>query len=326
MTRSLVVSRAAPLLCTLALIAHSHFNAIIGHADLCAEPNDSPPAACRLSPDTQVEGFIESFGDVDLYALELGEGANLRIDMVPPGDFRMSLQTIDGTVIVRPSGEGSAPRQIRYKNQVARTYVIRIESAQGDASSVLPYTLVYRLEADGAGDGKQVTAPPSGPGLTGARPHDIILRIDEVGREAKQEYARDGSLPDSQWVEMRYERPRTFRGMRSGWVSIMSRVTVTNDIATAQRLYRDLSDQGFPEATEPMGPEFFPDTGTIGDESTAKGNCQNTCVQEEPLMHMRIVFRQANAVVLLYTWGMGGTEGATAESAAWLARQMAGRI
>ena len=57
----------------------------IARADSCDEPNDSPPSACKLSADSQVEGFIESFGDVDLYAIDLPDAANLRVDMNPPG-------------------------------------------------------------------------------------------------------------------------------------------------------------------------------------------------------------------------------------------------
>lgn len=307
----------------LAVLVGVVFSVGTARADICDEPNDRPQSACRLAPNTQVEGFIESFSDVDLYAVDLASGANLRVDMIPPGDFRVSLQAFDGSVAVPPVGEGVGPRQFRFRSPAARTYFIKVESALGDASTVLPYVVGYAIEPDGSGEARTEVAPAP-PG--GARPHDVILRIDEAGREAKQEYAKDGTTADGQWVEVRFERPRNFRGMRSGWVSIISRVTQANDLPTAQRIYRELAGQTFPEATEPTGPEFSPDVGKIGEEMTVTGNCQDTCIQEEPLMHMRIVFRQGTTVVVLYTWGMGGTESATAESAAWLARQMLNRI
>jgi hypothetical protein len=294
-------------------------------ADACNEPNDSESGACKLAPDAQVEGFIESFADIDLYAVDLPDAANLRVDMVPPGDFRLSLQGPDGNVLVRPVGEGTAPRQIRYRNPTAGRVFIKVHSAQGDASSELPYTLKYSLEPDGAG-GTDAALVPLGPGLTQSKPTEALTTLEEAGRDATRQFLRDGKNADGAWAEVRYERPRTFRGFRSGWVTVFSRVTVTDDVASAQRLYRDVAAQDYPEATEARGPEFDPKLDTIGDESSVKANCPKTCIDEEPMVHIRIVFREANAVAVLYTWGMGGTDGSTAESAAWLAQQMAGRI
>jgi hypothetical protein len=295
------------------------------YADACDEPNDSESAACKLAPDSQVEGFIESFADVDLYTVELPDAATLRVDMVPPGDFRLSLLGPDGAVLVRPIGEGVAPRQFRYRNPTAGKVFIKVESAQGDASSELPYTLRYSLEPDGAA-GSSAVLMPLAPGLTQTKPTEALTTVDEAGRDARRQFLRDGNNSDGLWAEVRFERPRTFRGFRSGWVTVYSRVTVTSDVASAQRLYRDVAAQDYPEATEPRGPEFDPKIDSIGDESSVKGNCPKTCADEEPMVHVRIVFRDANAVGVLYVWGMGGSEGSTVESAAWLAQQMAGRI
>jgi hypothetical protein len=185
--------------------------------------------------------------------------------------------------------------------------------------------LKYSLEADGAG-GPNADIVSLVPGHTQAKPAEVLTTLDEAGRDATRQFLRDGKNADGSWAEVRFERPRNFRGFRSGWVTVYSRVTITEDVAAAQRLYRDVAAQDYPEATEPRGPEFGPKVDTVGDESSIKGNCPKTCADEEPMVHIRIVFREANAVAVLYTWGMGGSEGSTAESAAWLAQQMAGRI
>jgi hypothetical protein len=59
---------------------------------------------------------------------------------------------------------------------------------------------------------------------------------------------------------------------------------------------------------------------------SVKGNCPKTCADDEPIVHIGIVFHEASAVAVLYVRGMGGDEDSAAESASWLAEQMAGRI
>ena len=107
---------------------------------------------------------------------------------------------------------------------------------------------------------------------------------------------------------------------------MVNRVSVAPDVETARRAYRELAAQEFPEATEPRQGTFVPSIGTIGEESFVVGSCDDGCVDEEPKVHMRIVFRRANVVAVLYTWGQGGNDGATAETAAYLARLVDARL
>lgn len=308
-----------------ALLLWSGFSAAGARGDVCDEPNDQPSSACLLAPDQPVQGHIESFPDIDMYALEVPTGVNLRVDLDPPGDYRISLRRADGTVLIAPQGDGVAPRQLRYLRANGGTYYVVINSYAGDSSAELPYTLSYSLEPDGAGQPQAIAAPI--PGLIEARPLDLVLRLGEVGREAERQLAGESTDASGVWYEVRYERPRSFRGLRSGWVTISNRVLVAGDVPSAQRVYRELANSAFPEAVEPVGPTFNPDVGpTIGEESYIVGSCMRTCAQEEPYVHVRVVFRHTNVVSALYVWGLGGNEGTTAESAAYLARLVAARL
>src|SRR6266511_5451613 len=81
--------------------------------DPCPEPNGAAENACHLDPDVQVQGFITGLEDVDLYALDVAQGANVRVDMVPPGNYQVSIARANGDIVAEPRGEGVAPRQIR---------------------------------------------------------------------------------------------------------------------------------------------------------------------------------------------------------------------
>ncbi len=52
-----------------------------------------------------MQGFIESFDDWDVYAINVqGNGGALRVDVTPPGVYRVGLFRTDGSEAVKPLG------------------------------------------------------------------------------------------------------------------------------------------------------------------------------------------------------------------------------
>src|SRR4029079_18972537 len=116
--------------------------------DPCAEPNDRGGNPCMLTPDTEVQGFLDAFEHRDVYAINVkANGGTLRVDMTPPGDYRVGLFRADGSEAVKPLGEVLAPRQFRVPSVSDGRYFIQINSASGDFSPNLPYKLSYTVES-----------------------------------------------------------------------------------------------------------------------------------------------------------------------------------
>jgi hypothetical protein len=279
--------------------------------DPCGEPNDTASTPCSLDQDVQVQGFISSFEDQDAYAIEVPAGANLRVDMVPPGDYRIGLLRPDGSEVVKPQGEGVAPRQFRVA-RASGPYVIHIFSNQGDSSPDLPYKLSYTLEPDSAGRGQ--------PELVQARPVDLILTLDEAGKQAEKKKTENGTDATGPWYQIEYERPRTYANDRSGAIRIVERIIVSPDIETAQRAFEEQSKRDFPEAAGfKRAGNFYPNVGPLGDDFAIVLSLQSLD-EKEPDVHHQIIIRYANAVIRLYTFGYAGDGGATTDNAMDLAR------
>lgn len=280
--------------------------------DPCGEPNDISGAPCPLDQDVEIQGFIDSFGDADAYAIEVAAGSNLRVDMLPPGDYRVGLYRPDGAEVIKPQGEGVAPRQFRLA-KASGPYVIQVQSAQGDASVDAPYKLSYTIEPD--------SAPRGQAELVQARPIDLILTLEEAGKQAKKGKTENGTGDTGPWYQVEYERPRTYANERSGALRIVERIIISPDIETARKAFDGEKKKDFPEAAgyKRKG-QFTPDgEGPLGDDFYIAGSC-NDCNEKEPDVHHQIVIRLANAVIRVYTFGYAGDGGATTDNAMDLAR------
>ena len=280
--------------------------------DPCGEPNDRTAAPCALEQDVEVQGFISSFDDEDAYRIDMPAGANLRVDMTPPGDYRVGLIRADGSEVVKPQGEGVAPRQFRVAKIGAGTYFIQVTSARGDSSPDLAYKVSYTLEPDAAG--------PSGGELVQARPQDLVLTLNEAGKQAKKGKTDEGTGDTGAWYQIEYERPRTYANDRSGATRIVERIVVAPDVGAAQKAFRELTSKEFPDATSKRVGKFIPSEGPLGDEFSIIGSCNTDgCSDKEPDVHHQIVVRHINVVFRLYTFGYGGDGGANTDNAMILA-------
>jgi hypothetical protein len=271
--------------------------------DPCAEPNDPSGAPCELTPGKEVQGFLESFDDWDAYAIKVqADGGTLRVDMLPPGDYRVGLYRADGAEVVKPLGEGVAPRQFRIPRVADGTYHILIRSASGDYSSDLPYRVSYTIETDA-----EAFAAVE---MIQARPQDLALRLDEAGKSAKKIGDSDGKGPTGPWYQVRYERPKTYANERSGPLTIVQKIVLSPDIPTAQKAFKELSAQDWPEASEKRKSKFNPNVDPIGDEFFMIGSCDDCQGDgDDTNTHFRITVRYVNAVLVIYTFGYGGRDG-----------------
>ncbi|MFN0074651.1 MAG: hypothetical protein ACKVVP_24475 [Chloroflexota bacterium] len=270
--------------------------------DSCQEPNDQSGVPCSLAADTELQGFLDTYEDWDLYAINVqAGGGTLRIDMIPPGDYRVGLYRPDGAEVVKPLGEGVAPRQFRIPRVQDGTYYIQINSGAGDFSPDLPYKISYTIEADASA---QAAFEP-----IVARPQDLLLRLDEAGKSAKKGKVSEGKGSTGPWYQVAYDRPATYANERSGPLNIVQRMVLSPDVPTAQKAFKELSAQDFPEAVAKRKGKFLPTVDAIGDEFLIVGSCDDGCTGNSQNTHFRTTVRYNNAVFVLYTYGYGGKDG-----------------
>jgi hypothetical protein len=272
--------------------------------DPCAEPNDQGGSPCTLEPDREVQGFIDSFDDWDVYAINVqGNGGTLRVDMTPPGDYRVGLFRADGSEAVKPLGEGVAPRQFRLPSVSDGRYYIQINSASGDFSPNLPYKLSYTVESQ--------AAAMAAIELIQARPQDLALRLDEAGKAAKKTKDSTDTGATGPWYQVQYDRPKTYANERSGPLTVVEKVVLSPDIGTAQKAFKEISAQEWPESAEKRKGGFTPKVDAIGDEFFIIGACNDNCSGDgdDTNTHFRVVVRDRNVVLVTYTYGYGGAQG-----------------
>lgn len=164
----------------------------------------------------------------------------------------------------------------------------------------------------GQGGNQQTTSA-----LSTASPDNIVLRLEDVGKEIKQLYSKPSSDGRGKSVEVRFERDP--KRLDAGWgpIRIVSRAYVANDVAGAQSIYNaEVGKQrSMPEAKDPVGSLFTPDpteVTMVGDQLDAIGACNAGCSGKDfNSTHRRTVLRAANVVVVTYFWG--GRDSSTAK-------------
>ena len=162
------------------------------------------------------------------------------------------------------------------------------------------------------------------------RPLDAALSWSEAGKNAQvagEQHGADGLVS---WYQVRYERPRTYAGFRSGPVTVVNRVLVARDVDVAEHIYRDqvaLND-GLPEARERIGDRFALDAGQTAEQAEGLSACTGSCDARsvERHVHKRLVSRSGDVVSVVYLWGLDHPEGTTDWHARHFAALVEGRI
>ncbi|MFN8526928.1 MAG: hypothetical protein U0821_27805 [Chloroflexota bacterium] len=156
-------------------------------------------------------------------------------------------------------------------------------------------------------------SPPAGD------PATMVLRIDEAGKVTKKDsvkQADEKSYADGRqkWYAVRYERPQDYASLRSGPVTVYSKVIIAKDVDTAREIYREqvALNEKFPEAKVKVGSRFDFDTEGdeyLGEEAAGMGACNDNCSSDpETKVHRRLVVRQGDKVGVVYTWGLSTGE------------------
>lgn len=170
-------------------------------------------------------------------------------------------------------------------------------------------------------------APQSGSGNTViANPTDILLRLEDMGKEIKQLSPKSGSDSRVTWAEVRYERESRRLESGLGPIYVANLAYVTRDVDAAQWIYKEevARQSKMPEANARVGGIYAPDREEIGvvpgDALDVLAACNVSCSSKDfNAVHMRAVLRYRNAVAVLYFYG--GRDSATpAQMNQWLSR------
>jgi hypothetical protein len=157
-----------------------------------------------------------------------------------------------------------------------------------------------------------------------ARPSDVMLKIDELGKEIKADPPKTGSDARASWAEARFERDIKRLDDRLGPILVYVHSYVATSEANAQRIYADElgKQRNFPEAgRNKVSGGFLPEgIGQVAPDQDSWAACNADCGSKEfTSVHMRTVMRYSNCVVVLYIYG--GRDSATPEQLnQWLPR------
>ncbi|MFN8524366.1 MAG: hypothetical protein U0821_14800 [Chloroflexota bacterium] len=147
-------------------------------------------------------------------------------------------------------------------------------------------------------------------------PRKLVLKLDEVGKNAKlEEKESDGDARQISYA-VRYQRPQTFGNFHSGPVTIYSKAIICRDVETARQIYEAEVKRNprLPEATARKGGTAEYDVGAdafdVGDEAAGITFCNGDCnANKDIYTHHRAVFRVDRTVGIVYTYGLEDPEG-----------------
>jgi hypothetical protein len=170
--------------------------------------------------------------------------------------------------------------------------------------------------------------PPPAPAPTGGpiskQPTEIILSLNDVGKDITQMYLREGADSRSKIAEIRFERDIETVNSKLGPTKVLNRVYVANDVAAAQSLYREEAGKQtkMPEADERVGAVYQNEgkdaIAKLGDEQISHAACNDDCNSKDfNRLHQRTVLRFQNVVAVLYFWG-ANDQATTFQTSDWL--------
>ena len=112
------------------------------------EPNNNEGIATAVSFPGKFEATLHNLEDVDVYAFELKNSANLNLTLTPPNNTSYSLTLCDSTgTILKESAMEDRDQSIRYSADIGK-YLVKVASLNNSFSQTLPYTLSLTKELD----------------------------------------------------------------------------------------------------------------------------------------------------------------------------------
>ena len=138
-------------------------------------------------------------------------------------------------------------------------------------------------------------------------PADVVLRLDDAGKQATPVDVSEGSDKYGRWAHSRFERDRSDGASTLGPNVIDTKAWVAKDLETAKALYDEQAAiKNFPERKEAKealtGPVEKVKPNLFGEDSTYKAMYYQDG-DNKVWHHYRFVMRQATTVAVIYLFG-----------------------
>lgn len=170
--------------------------------------------------------------------------------------------------------------------------------------------------ADDAANGVQPTATPEQqaqqsapepaqpPAASSTNPKDVVLRLEDAGKQAVTVDTSDGSDKYGRWAHSRFERDRSDGTSTLGPNVIDSKAWVAKDLDTAKALYAEQAAiKNFPERKEATtGPVEKVKPTLFGEDSSYTAMYYQDG-DNKIWQHYRFVMRQGTTVAVVYLFG-----------------------
>ena len=207
---------------------------------------------------------------------------------------------------------------------IMRWYIQQVQGRIPEAAMNAPEKVGQAPTTEG-------TPGPADPRFVTAPPKEIVLRVDEVGKRAEAQKPKEGKDNRGVWYESRFERGGTGSKWYEGPVTIDNYVFVAKDVDSAKQVFQEqvALNQKIPEAADRRVGDKFELKGAdgVGDESVGQSACERTCnLDGDIYVHKRLVFRNYNAVSVVYTYGLSVDEGNTDQAILSFAQLVNARI
>jgi len=145
------------------------------------------------------------------------------------------------------------------------------------------------------------TVVPPAPSLN---PADVVLRLEDAGKQATPVDASQGSDKYGRWAHSRFERDRSEGASTLGPNVIDTKAWVAKDLDTAKALYNEQAAiKNFPERQEKItGPVEKVKPTLFGEDSSYVAMYYQDG-DNKIWQHYRFVMRQATTVAVVYLFG-----------------------
>jgi hypothetical protein len=150
----------------------------------------------------------------------------------------------------------------------------------------------------------QAPAASSTTPASSTNPKDVVLRLDDAGKEAFVVDTSDGSDKWGRWAHSRFERDRSDSASTLGPNVMDSKAWVAKDLDTAKALFKEQAAiKSFPERKEPTtGPVEKVKPTQFGEDSSYTAMYYQDD-DNKIWQHYRFVMRQGTTVAVVYLFG-----------------------
>jgi hypothetical protein len=156
----------------------------------------------------------------------------------------------------------------------------------------------------GNGQAPPAPEPTQAPAASSTNPADVVLRMEDAGKEAFVVDTSDGLDKWGRWAHSRFERDRSDGASTLGPNVMDSKAWVAKDLDTAKALYKEQAAiKNFPERKEgTTGPVEKVKPTLFGEESSYNAMYYQDD-DNKIWQHYRFVMRQGTTVAVVYLFG-----------------------